>query len=139
MTVEPTLDEIRKRLGKIPLFSVFMWATDRYDAQELWTSEIMREHLAWQLRLEDEGKLFAAGPFDHDIDRNNRGPREPLGMYIFAAKDREEAEAIAATEPFAREGYRTYQVRTFMLNEGVGRGDAASLMKRISQPTSSTA
>jgi uncharacterized protein YciI len=40
-------------------------------------------------------------------------------MFIIRAKSREEAEAIAAREPYGAAGWRTNTVRSWQMNEGL--------------------
>jgi uncharacterized protein YciI len=53
-------------------------------------------HFANIQRLANEGKLAAAGPFD--------GTDGWRGMFIFAAKDVDEAKALTATDPVIQSG-----------------------------------
>jgi uncharacterized protein YciI len=68
-------------------------------------------HLKWLEALEQEGKLVLSGPVDMD---SGLGP----GLSVIRAASREEAEALAATEPFAIAGYRDNAVRSWSVNEG---------------------
>jgi len=74
----------------------------------------LEEHLAYQLELEREGIMFAAGPFaDDDASR-----WEGEGMVIIRAAAVEEARKIAAADPMHKSGARTFRVRPWLLNEG---------------------
>jgi len=109
MTLE---DFLRDRHPEIQLYAVFMKPTERLQpASTPEGAEMMRQHFIFLLRLEEEGKLFASGPLD---------PATPdqEGMCLLAVGSREEAEQIAAAEPFGRAGWRTNRVRAWQLNEG---------------------
>ncbi|MDE0060135.1 MAG: YciI family protein [Defluviicoccus sp.] len=68
-------------------------------------------HLDHQVRLEQEGILFAAGPLDAE-DGSRRG------LIVIRAESFEEARRIADTDPFHAQGLRTYTVERWTVNEG---------------------
>lgn len=74
------------------------------------------EHLAYLQRLEEEEKLFAAGPL---LDKEGRftGP----GMLVYRAGSLDEARAIAEGDPMHARGLRTFELRPWQVNEGVYR------------------
>lgn len=55
------------------------------------------EHVAFLRRLRDQGRLLAAGPYEH-------GGAGPTGMYLISAATREEAEALVRQDPLVRGG-----------------------------------
>ncbi len=71
-------------------------------------------HLAFQVTLERDGVLFAAGPMWTDDESEWRGD----GMVIVRAASRTEAQEIAARDPMHVAGARAYTVRPWMINEG---------------------
>ncbi len=74
----------------------------------------MEEHLAFQVSLEAEGVLFAAGPMWSDDERSWEGD----GLVVVRAGSRAEAVAIAERDPMHRSGARRFTVRPWMINEG---------------------
>ncbi|SMC50826.1 YciI family protein [Rhizobium sp. RU36D] len=74
----------------------------------------LEEHLAFQVSLERDGILFAAGPMWTDDEQEWRGD----GMVIVRAQSRQAAEEIAARDPMHRAGARKFTVRPWMINEG---------------------
>ena len=74
----------------------------------------MGPHLAYQKKLEEDGIMFAAGPFADDDETVWSG----AGMVIIRAKDVQEAREIAAQDPMHVSGARTFHVRPWLLNEG---------------------
>ena len=75
--------------------------------------EMMPKHLARQVELEKAGIMFGAGPLYDD------GSDAPAaGMIIVRAASFEEANKIAAADPFHAAGLRTYTIRRWKLNEG---------------------
>ncbi len=70
-------------------------------------------HLAYMIDLEKRGLLFASGPFLAGKDL-----LPGTGMTILRAGSFEEAEAIAREDPLNKSGVRTFEVRTWQLNEG---------------------
>ena len=71
------------------------------------------EHIAWLLTLERDGVLFLSGPL---LSGPGTGPGS--GVTILRAADEGEAGSIAAEDPFAVKGLRTFTVHRWRLNEG---------------------
>ena len=76
--------------------------------------ENIEEHLAYQHEIEQNGIMFAAGPFATDDESLWQGE----GMVIIRANSLAEAEQIAANDPMHKSGARTYRVRPWLMNEG---------------------
>lgn len=76
--------------------------------------EQMEEHLAFQVSLEREGVLYAAGPMWSDDEQHWAGD----GLVVVRAGSRTDAVAIAERDPMHRSGARTFTVRPWMINEG---------------------
>ena len=74
----------------------------------------LEEHLAFQMQLEREGVMYAAGPMWSDDERMWDGD----GMVVVRAGSRDEAIAIAERDPMHRSGARKFTVRPWMINEG---------------------
>jgi len=74
----------------------------------------MEEHLAFQVSLEKEGILYAAGPMWSDDEQSWEGD----GLVVVRAASREEAKAIAERDPMHARGARKFTVRPWMINEG---------------------
>ena len=99
----------------------------------------MRQHLQFQLDMEDRGILLAAGPLNLQgpapIGRPRLAEPDPIidasGMYFVAARTREDAESIADSEPFERAGWRTHTICTWMLNEGAAVTLARQLVEAV--------
>ncbi len=74
---------------------------------------LLPEHLNYMIGLEKRGVLFASGPFlaDEQLAAGH-------GLTILRVSSREEAEAIARDDPFNKSGLRSFEVRTWQLNEG---------------------
>lgn len=69
------------------------------------TQEAISLHVDHLAQLDQNGKLVLCGPFaDH-----------PSGMVIVSAKDKEEAQSIAMSDPFVKLGFRTFEVRTWLI------------------------
>lgn len=64
--------------------------------------ETVKKHVQYLKKLDDLGKLVLCGPFT-DCDG---------GMVILECKNIEEARAIAESDPFIKEGYKTFELRT---------------------------
>lgn len=76
--------------------------------------EQMEEHLAFQVSLERDGVLYAAGPMWSDDEQHWAGD----GLVVVRAGSRTDAVAIAERDPMHRSGARTFTVRPWMINEG---------------------
>ncbi|MEP7025805.1 MAG: YciI family protein [Actinomycetota bacterium] len=70
-------------------------------------------HIAWVLALEQDGTLFLSGPL---LSGPGTGPGS--GVTVLRAASEDAARAIAAGDPFAQAGLRTFQVHRWRLNEG---------------------
>jgi uncharacterized protein len=71
------------------------------------------EHIAWLLGLERDGVLFLSGPL---LSGPGTGPGS--GVTVLRAADQDQAESIAANDPFVVAGLRTFTVHQWRLNEG---------------------
>lgn len=74
----------------------------------------IEEHLEFQVALEKEGIMFAAGPLWTDDEQSWEGE----GMVIVRASSRAEAIAIAERDPMHKSGARSFTVRPWLVNEG---------------------
>ncbi|HWR24324.1 MAG TPA: YciI family protein [Feifaniaceae bacterium] len=64
--------------------------------------DVIQRHVAHLKALDGEGGLVACGPFaDY-----------PGGMVLIKAASAEEAHGIAQNDPFVKEGYKNYSIRT---------------------------
>jgi uncharacterized protein YciI len=70
------------------------------------------EHLEYMNRLEDEGKLFASGPFIQE------GVLVGDGLTILRSSTLEEAHALMWAEPLIKRGLRVFDLRPWELREG---------------------
>ncbi len=75
--------------------------------------KIFPKHIEYQLKIEREGKLFAAGPF---VDAKGK-PQGP-GMIVVRAKSMAAARKIAEADPFHKQGFRKYRIQAWEVNEG---------------------
>lgn len=71
-------------------------------------------HLAYQAKMETEGKLMFAGPMSDETGELMQG----VGMSIYRASSMEEAKDIADNDPMHKNGVRSYSLRKWMINEG---------------------
>ena len=86
----------------------------RRQVQVLAVMENLQEHLKYQLELEANGSMFAAGPFADDEEQEWEGE----GMVILRAESLAEARSMAENDPMHKSGARTFRLRPWMLNEG---------------------
>jgi hypothetical protein len=71
-------------------------------------------HLAFQVQIEQEGIMYAAGPMWTDDEQSWEGE----GMVVVRAESRAAAIAIAERDPMHKSGARTFNVRPWLVNEG---------------------
>lgn len=76
---------------------------------------LLDEHLQFMSDLEDDGSLFASGPFTAP---GGPGAIVGTGMTILRAGTQEEAEMILRREPMCSAGLRTFEIRPWLLMEG---------------------
>jgi uncharacterized protein YciI len=76
--------------------------------------ENLDEHLAYQTRLEQEGIMFAAGPFSDEAEQEWSGG----GMFIYRAGSFAEAVKLAEADPMHISGAWSFTVRPWLLNQG---------------------
>ncbi len=75
--------------------------------------DIRQEHFAYLTNLEARGILFAAGPFIV-----GDGTRHGAGMMISRAGSIQDADEIAAQEPYRKYGLRTHKPMPWQWAEG---------------------
>lgn len=74
----------------------------------------IEEHLAFQVSLETDGIMFAAGPIWTDDEEHWEGD----GLVVVRAANRAEAIKIAERDPMHSSGARKFHVRPWLINEG---------------------
>jgi len=74
----------------------------------------LEEHLNFQVQIEQEGIMFAAGPMWTDDEEHWAGE----GLVVVRAGSREEAISIAERDPMHKSGARSFKVRPWLINEG---------------------
>ena len=75
---------------------------------------VIEEHLKFQVQLEADGILYAAGPMWTDDEQEWEGE----GLVVVKAASRAEAIAIAELDPMHKSGARSFRVRPWLVNEG---------------------
>jgi|APSaa5957512622_1039677.scaffolds.fasta_scaffold255040_2 uncharacterized protein len=93
----------------LQLFMIFTEFTD----QEGDKIEARTAHFEYLAKLEEDGKVFAAGPLHSETG-------ETTGNSLIAVKadNIEEARAIAEADPYYQAGFRSFTVRPWKINEG---------------------
>ena len=74
------------------------------------------EHLVWMKRQHDTGKIVMSGPT----------PDRQYGQYLVRAENRQEAEAIAASDPFTAAGFTTFEIIEWEVHQIMGIGPFTS-------------
>ncbi len=70
------------------------------------------QHLAWMKRQHEAGKILLSGP---TRDRK-------VGIYVIRAESREEAERIAASDPYTEGGFCTFDLYEWEVHQILGVG-----------------
>jgi uncharacterized protein YciI len=73
----------------------------------------VEEHTRYLVGLEKQGSLFAAGPL---LDQNDQ--YNGVGLIVLRATSRDEARALADSDPLHARGLRTYRLVPWQVNEG---------------------
>jgi len=76
--------------------------------------ENLNPHLEFQIKLEQDGIMFAAGPLWADDEETWEGE----GMVVIRADNLAHARDIAASDPMHASGAREFTVRPWLVNEG---------------------
>ncbi len=75
---------------------------------------LLPDHLAYQAKLEAEGKLFLAGPMSDETGEEMVG----IGHIVYRADSLDEARKLAEADPMHANGGRTFTLRRWLVNEG---------------------
>jgi uncharacterized protein len=77
--------------------------------------ENVKEHLAFQVKLEKEGIMFAAGPNWTDDEKSWEGD----GMVVIRANSLADTKQIMERDPMHKSGARKFKIRPRLVNEGM--------------------
>lgn len=80
-------------------------------ARDQWTVSL-DEHLAWMKRQHEAGGILLSGP----------AQGRTLGMYLIRAASREQADEIAAGDPFTAAGHCAYELMDWEIHQIMGAG-----------------
>ena len=83
-----------------------------------WTTSL-DTHLKWMEEQHKQGKILLSGP----------NPERTLGIYLIKAESREEAERVAAGDPYTVAGHTTFDLIEWEIHQvfGIGNFSAAGL------------
>lgn len=79
--------------------------------REEWTVTL-DEHLVWMKAQHEAGRIVLSGPT----------PDRKVGMYLIRASSREEAERIAASDPYTAAGCTTFELIEWEIHQILGAG-----------------
>jgi uncharacterized protein YciI len=98
-----------RRVDQLYVFLATMEADP--PASKLSNEEIASQHHAYIQGLKDQGRLMGAGSArDSDGNRFTDGGQQLGGLIVVSGGSLAEAEALAKTEPYCREGQRSIKV-----------------------------
>ena len=83
--------------------------------REEWTVNL-DQHLAWMKQQHESGRILFSGPT----------PDRKLGIYVVRAGSREEAERIAASDPYTEAGFCTFDLFEWDVPQIMGAGPFTS-------------
>jgi len=96
------------------LLGLQLWVIETIPEDRDIISETMEQHIRYQLKLERDGIMFAAGPiFGADAQRPDGN-----GLIVIRADDAYQARTIADADPMHASGARSYRLRQWLVNEG---------------------
>lgn len=86
--------------------------------RDQWTTSL-DTHLKWMEQMHRQGKILLSGP----------NPERTLGIYLIKAESREEAERVAAGDPYTVAGHTTFDLIEWEIHQvfGIGNFTAAGL------------
>ncbi|HEY2988329.1 MAG TPA: YciI family protein [Candidatus Binatia bacterium] len=79
--------------------------------REKWTVSL-DQHLVWMKQQHDAGRILFSGP---TADRK-------LGIYVIRAGSREEAEKLAASDPYTQAGLCAFELFEWEVHQILGSG-----------------
>jgi len=113
---------LRARVARAQVYLIHLNESARAPGKP--APELMRDHLAYLYKLEQEGRLYGYGPVEQI---EGEAARE---LAIVVAASPEEAGRIAEDEPLRKAGHRSNTVQGHTMNEGVACYVARALSKR---------
>lgn len=75
---------------------------------------VLAAHLDYMIDLEKRGVIFASGPL-----ANAEQPPQGEGLTILRAASAAEARAVAESDPFFKNGLRTFELKEWTVMEGM--------------------
>jgi uncharacterized protein YciI len=109
-SVQDRIGALTQRMLKKKLYVVL--STPLEDGQEQLLAHLPA-HLEYMIANEKQGLLFASGPLSEQD-----GSQKGRGLTVLRAASREDAEKIAAQDPFVVHRVRTFEVREWTVMEG---------------------
>jgi uncharacterized protein YciI len=82
--------------------------------REQWTTPV-DEHLAWMKLQHEAGRIIFSGP-------GQGADGTPYGIYLIRCASREEAERIAAGDPFTANGHCAFELIQWDVHQILGAG-----------------
>ena len=79
--------------------------------REQWTVTL-DQHLVWMKQQHETGKILFSGPT----------PDRKVGIYLIRAGSRQEAEQIAASDPYTAAGFCTFDLFEWEVHQILGAG-----------------
>ena len=79
--------------------------------REEWTVTL-DEHLVWMRQQHEAGRILFSGPT----------PDRKLGIYVIRAGSREEAERVAASDPYTAAGFTAFELVEWEVHQVLGTG-----------------
>jgi hypothetical protein len=113
VALDPETEEFRRNLPRHQFYLIFTERCLEGKAAEEAHQQHLKAHYAWLADLDRRGLLFAAGPL-----RDSSSGWDGTGLFIVRASSREEAQALAQSEPMHAKGIRKFRIVPWQLNEG---------------------
>lgn len=109
-TTQSVVQKMRGEFVGKKLYLVFLLPTDTVEGRDAFRES----HFAFVRQLEQSGQLFMAGPYIDELSGKPTGS----GLFIIRANSVDEVDALMRQDPYFTNGFRSYQIQPWRLNEG---------------------
>ena len=110
ITTQSAVERMRQEFIGKKLYVVLLIPGESVDGRE----GVRESHFEFVKELEHSGRLFMAGPFLNEQSDKPTGS----GLFILRGGSRDEIDSIMQKDPYFLNGFRTYEINLWRMNEG---------------------